>query len=111
MVDDIIAKSRPKQTLKEHTEKLLENYHVLKESYPFPLNKEDWEILQKACLFHDFGKANEYFQSLIRGQGSLNQRLNFPHNFLSIAFIPENDELLMRLVAFHHWRDIPPIEM
>lgn len=106
MVDDIIAKSKPKQTLKEHTEKLLENYQILKESYLISLDAKDWEILRQACLFHDFGKANEYFQSRIKGQSNLSQRLNFPHNFLSVAFIPEDDELLIRLVAFHHWRNV-----
>lgn len=106
MVDEILAKSKPLQTLKEHTEEVLKNYEVLKGSCWLPLSTEDWETLQKACFFHDFGKANDFFQLQIRGE-CCPSRFNFPHSLLSIAFIPQDEcsELLIKLVAFHHWRD------
>jgi len=105
MVDDILAKSNPFQSLKEHTEEVLKNYNLLKSlslelGIKLELNK--WEILKLACFYHDFGKANSSFQNAIRQNKNL---FIIPHNFLSIAFVEEEEEELLQLIAFHHWRD------
>ncbi len=106
MVDEVIlAKSNPFKTLKEHLEEVLKNYELLKElSKKLGLNLSDcgWQILYKACFYHDLGKANSQFQQVIRKEKKLS---GIPHNLLSVAFVEEEDEELLKLIAFHHWRD------
>jgi len=106
MVDEpILAKSNPFKTLKEHVEEIIGNYNLLKrlsKELGLNLSDRDWEILRKACFYHDFGKANSDFQRAIRKE---KKSSGIPHNLLSIAFIEEENEELLKLVAFHHWRD------
>jgi len=108
MVDEILAKSSPFKTLKEHTKEVLQNYNLLKNlsrELSLNLTEEKWEVLKKACFYHDFGKANDEFQQVIRER---KRKKVVPHNFLSIAFIEEKEkdkDLLIKLIAFHHWRD------
>lgn len=109
MVDEIIAKTNPKKTLKEHTDDLLCAFNNLKkfgEQLGINLEEENWEKLKKASLYHDFGKANSFFQNKIRKSKIIDE---IPHNFLSVLFIKEEDEMLIRMVAFHHWRDFPDL--
>lgn len=110
MVDEeIIAKSDPRQDLKTHTETVLKNLYDFKKLNLLKLDQKDWEILEKACLYHDFGKANDRFQTKIRRQKIKVNIPDFPHNYLSLAFIQEEDELLNKLVAFSHWREFESI--
>jgi len=106
MVDEVIlAKSNPFKTLKEHIEEVFENYRLLKEwskKLELNLSDRDWEILYQACFYHDLGKANSEFQRAIRKEKKLS---GIPHNLLSVAFVEEDDEELLKLIAFHHWRD------
>jgi len=113
MVDEIIAKSSPLKTLKEHVKDIMREFENLKKlSYKLgiSLQEEDWKRLKKACFYHDFGKANSDFQNRIRGI-SKNSR-EIPHNFLSLLFVdlvdPE-DEILLKMIAFHHWRNFPTL--
>jgi hypothetical protein len=52
------------QTLQEHTEKLLENFEILKKY--IRLEKEEKEEIEKAvylaCLFHDMEKHQKNFK-------------------------------------------------
>lgn len=110
MVDEIIAKSRPLKTLKEHTDEVLEAFHnlkKLKDKLGINLSEDEWDLLKKAVFYHDFGKAYLNFQHKIRGQPVKNK--NIPHNLVSIAFLPEDNELLLKLIAFHHWREFPDL--
>lgn len=128
-LDKIYAKSKPVETLREHTEKLLENARILKELYQdkfqdkFPNPKETekfWDMLRIAAFYHDFGKIDPKFQNKIRkilkekplpevpGQ-------EIPHNFLSPVFIDkeklietygeENWEILFFSIVKHHERE------
>ncbi len=109
MVDEIIAKSHPQKTLKEHTEDVLntfEDLRRLRDKLGIQLEDKEWEILKKACFYHDLGKANSIFQKRIRG-GTRRNIPEIPHNFLSILFVEEPDEMLLNMIAFHHWRDLP----
>ncbi len=56
-MNNYLAKSNPRETIVEHTEKLIYNYELLKTIYP-NLNI-DWDILYLACLYHDLGKMNK----------------------------------------------------
>ena len=124
------AKSNPKETVQEHTDNLLTNLDIFKELYPNQL--ADWDIallLEKACLFHDIGKINDEFQTLIRGKRIIQQ---LPHGIYSLCFLGADDlydeleekyeelgengsdekaeeavTLLANAVARHHDRDIP----
>ncbi|WP_410208489.1 CRISPR-associated helicase Cas3' [Fusobacterium sp.] len=91
------AKSNPKETVQEHTDNLLKNLDVFKELYPSQL--AEWDIallLEKACLFHDIGKINDEFQTLIGGKHII-QKL--PHGIYSLCFLDADnlcDELEKR---------------
>ncbi|MEM3467632.1 MAG: CRISPR-associated helicase Cas3' [archaeon] len=109
MVDEIIAKSYPQKTLKEHTEDVMNSFNELKrlgDKLCIKLTEEDWKTLELACFYHDFGKANSVFQKKIRKSVNLS---DIPHNFLSIFFLQNKNEMLLKLVAFHHWRDFPDL--
>jgi CRISPR-associated endonuclease/helicase Cas3 len=74
------------QTLQEHTEKLLENFEILKEILKkyIPLDKETEKAIYLACLFHDIGKASKEFQAKITKQEP-QPKQEIPHNLLSAA--------------------------
>lgn len=108
-----LAKSDPMETIQDHTDKLLENYKILKEMYP---NLEvNWGILYKACLYHDLGKMNSKFQDKIERQKRVASEI--PHGILSLAFIDyekmeeggfSEDEIktLFHAIAYHHEREL-----
>ncbi|RAL26192.1 CRISPR-associated helicase Cas3' [Thermoflavimicrobium daqui] len=125
-MDMIYAKSDPMETLQEHTDRLLENLSLLKETYPqvFLGTMDDRfeELLEIAVRYHDAGKVNPYFQNLIRKQLGLrllevNTLQNIPHNYLSVLFLPikklqheqgfskQQLKALIQAVAYHHERD------
>lgn len=105
MVDKILAKSEPVQTLKEHTEKVIKQLEYFLHFNLLQLEDKEIKLLKRACFIHDLGKANSKFQNKIIGKFVIEE---IPHNHLSIAFIKDSEEdkeLLEKLVAFHHWRD------
>lgn len=56
---EFLAKSNPRETIQEHTDKLLENLNTLQEIYPnLFLNWDIFYMLKLACLYHDLGKMN-----------------------------------------------------
>lgn len=106
-----IAKTYPEEeTIQQHTDRLVENYNILKTIYPNL--KVDWDILRLACLYHDLGKMNAKFQSKIKGEKVSGE---IPHGFLSIGFLDtkelrkkysrEKIKTLVNAVAYHHERD------
>ncbi len=109
-----LAKSFPKEDIQTHTNGLLTNLELLKRLYP-QINT-DWELLYKACIYHDLGKMNEKFQNRIKtGKRYANE---LPHGLLSIAFINHKElreegfeknkiKILYQAVAYHHERDMP----
>lgn len=107
-----LAKSNPEETIQEHTDKLLENFEILKKLY---LNLEvNWEMLRIACIYHDLGKMNKKFQDKIEKIKKHDNEI--AHNLLSIAFIDakllkeqysftnEEIEIIVQAVARHHER-------
>lgn len=111
-MNNYLAKSNPRETIIDHTEKLIKNYKILKEIYP-NLNV-DWDILYLACLHHDLGKMNRKFQDKIE---HIRRHIDeIPHGILSLAFInakaleaqgysKERIKLLAQAIAYHHDRD------
>ncbi|MDI3508726.1 MAG: CRISPR-associated endonuclease/helicase Cas3 [Clostridiales bacterium] len=130
----LYAKSDNKETLHEHTSRLLENMNVLRATYGrriesiLPPNIDAslfWRLVYWAVFYHDFGKAFTPFQNVIRqkiGESELDTSFynDIPHGYLSPAFLPfdemlnaidANDEMIrviVQAVAFHHERDVIP---
>lgn len=122
----ILAKSSPPESLYEHTERLLENYRILKEMYSLEINKifkgEEkifWDLLYVACLYHDFGKVYTPFQNELRKKLGENLLItdfenDIPHGYLSPAFLDyrklkeygELYKVLLQAIIYHHERDI-----
>jgi len=106
------AKSNPKQTIQEHTDRLIENFNKLKSIYPNL--KVDWDILYLSCLYHDLGKMSRKFQDKIENIRRHSDEI--PHGILSLSFInakkleelgysKERIRLLAQAIAYHHERD------
>ena len=111
MGNEYIAKTYPeRETIAEHTDRLIENYKILKGVYP-NINI-DWDILELACLYHDLGKVNYKFQEKMKGRQVRNE---IPHGFLSTGFLDtkglvkkygkEKVKILVTAIAFHHERN------
>ncbi|NNV00583.1 CRISPR-associated helicase Cas3' [Geobacillus sp. DSP4a] len=118
------AKSETKETIREHTDRLLDNWRLLKDSYGDRLirvNERMWELLRLAIEYHDIGKANTVFQNKIRR--AIQEELletdcdaNVPHNYLSVGLVPfdqlnltkEEIRLLTHAIGYHHERDKQP---
>jgi CRISPR-associated endonuclease/helicase Cas3 len=106
-------------TIREHTDKLLENLEKLKAYYrdevkalipksvSFELKERFWEILELACEYHDYGKVHCKFQEKI-GNKNIKPMKDLPdvrHNLLSPVFVNVEDELIrkiVRLLVLHH---------
>jgi len=106
-------------TIREHTDKLLENLQKLKDYYrkeieelipkglPAELKERFWEILELACEYHDYGKIHCKFQEKI-GNKNIKPIKGLPevrHNLLSPVFVNVEDELIrkvVRLLVLHH---------
>ena len=107
------AKSNPPETIQEHTDNLLVNYRLLKETYP-GLNM-NWDMLYLVCLHHDLGKMNLKFQNKIISKKYDNTEI--PHGILSLSFFnskkliemgySELDIKIMAIaIAYHHDREL-----
>lgn len=126
------AKSNPIESIKEHTDKLLENLKILKDTYgkqiTKSINMEEnrfWEIMQIVCKYHDSGKVFTAFQNEIRKK--INQELiltEFPygsikHEQLSPMFVPckkyeltkEERKLIYQAIYYHHERNTINIDI
>jgi CRISPR-associated endonuclease/helicase Cas3 len=118
------AKSETKETIREHTNRLLDNLQLLKVTYGHKLiyfDERMWELLRLAVEYHDVGKANTVFQNKIRraiheNTFETNCDVDVPHNYLSVGLIPfsqlnltkEESRLLIHAVGYHHERDKLP---
>ncbi|MBS4534394.1 CRISPR-associated helicase Cas3' [Clostridium sp. D2Q-14] len=111
-MNNYLAKSNPRETIIDHTEKLIDNYDLLKKTYP-DLDV-DWDMLYLSCLYHDLGKMNRKFQDKIERIKKHTDEI--PHGILSLSFINAKDlkkqgytkeriKLLAQAIAYHHERD------
>ncbi|MGQ5708739.1 CRISPR-associated endonuclease Cas3'' [Lactobacillus sp. PSON] len=115
---EFLAKSNG-ETLIDHTNNLLSQLKILKNTYPEILTRSDWELLQLACAYHDLGKINDKFQEKIR-KNKWHIDGEIPHGLLSITLIPAKDLegkfseeqiwVLINSVARHHKRDFKEID-
>lgn len=98
--------AKPNETIKEHTDKLINQANILKK-YNYIKNDNIFEDLLLACKYHDYGKANSEFQKRIKNHTRFNSNNEIPHNILSIFFIDENNCIDYTAVCFavmyHHY--------
>lgn len=118
------AKSEVDETIREHTDQLLDNYKILKKylKNEKTISNKVWNILTIAAEYHDIGKFDKYFQNNIHEKKGYkppfkSDRNTFvPHNYLSVPLIPynelnlskEEEKILIQAVGYHHERDVEP---
>jgi CRISPR-associated endonuclease/helicase Cas3 len=118
----VYAKSNPIETLKEHTDNLLNQYECLRVAYGNTIqNERVWELLKLAILYHDVGKVYGPFQQRIcEAAGTTrietsNAKKYLPHNYLSPVFVPLEElslnrferKVLLQSITYHHERNHP----
>lgn len=120
------AKSNPIETIKEHTDKLLENLEILKITYGAKIVQvidmsEDrfWQLMEIICKYHDVGKVYSGFQNVIRkaiGEPLLATKFNneqIKHEQISPMFVPYKEygltkaerKLVYQAIYYHHEKD------
>ncbi|MCX6581766.1 MAG: CRISPR-associated helicase Cas3' [Candidatus Aminicenantes bacterium] len=121
MQNKLLAKSRPVETIEEHTQELKKNFDLLKGLYPHL--EVEWNMLELAVLFHDLGKVNTKFQDklykvlklpLLEDEFEADEEI--PHGNLSVAFLDRKKllekydaatlKILYQSIYYHHPRFI-----
>lgn len=91
-LDDIFAKSNPKETLVQHTDNVLEIWDQLRERYSEIIpNPVFWRDSFYSVLFHDFGKICSNFQETLRGERAFGDDERVRHEFFSGMFLFGNN--------------------
>ena len=119
------AKSNPIETIKEHTDKLLENLEVLKRTYGTKIvqavnmrEERFWQLMEIICKYHDVGKVYSGFQNAIRkniGESLLQTKFyneEIKHEQISPMFVPYKEyeltkterKLVYQAIYYHHER-------
>lgn len=120
------AKTEQLETIKEHTDSLLENLKILRKIYEKEIikvinidKKRFWELLEIICKYHDIGKVYTPFQNIIRdklGKPLIQTKFSYEilkHEQLSPIFIPvekykltKDEKLLVyQVIYYHHERE------
>ncbi|HMQ08580.1 MAG TPA: CRISPR-associated helicase Cas3' [Saprospiraceae bacterium] len=88
-LEDVLAKSEPKETLVEHSEAVIKVWVDLRERYSdFIIDQIFWHDSFYAVLFHDFGKICENFQDIIHGRKrAIGNSNRIRHEFFSGMFL------------------------
>lgn len=104
---ELLAKSEPKVTLKQHIEDCIRIEKQLEICFPnIPIDNKNlfWNIVQSAIIFHDTGKSHKEFQKMLYCGDKFNQR----HELFSLFYIIQSDlsdhvkELVEYAVLGHH---------
>lgn len=91
-LDDILAKSDPKETLTQHADAVLEIWQQLKERYSEIIGNDDfWRDSFYAVLFHDFGKICDNFQETLNRERAFHDDERVRHEFFSGMFLFANN--------------------
>nr|WP_317333295.1 CRISPR-associated helicase Cas3' [uncultured Romboutsia sp.] len=82
--------AKPNKSIIEHTNDLLD---ISEQLWNLGYIKEEriYELIQKACVYHDIGKINKEFQKRVKNKGiKFDENKEVAHNVLSLYFIDEN---------------------
>ena len=120
------AKSNPIETIKEHTDKLLENLEILINKYGEIIIKNTnikkerfWKLMEIVCIYHDVGKVFLGFQNAIRKNANMELLITpfnneeIKHEQISPMFVPckkyditpEERKLIYQVIYYHHERN------
>ncbi|MGI5913208.1 MAG: CRISPR-associated helicase Cas3' [Bacteroidales bacterium] len=105
---ELLAKSNPRKTLKEHIDDALNIKLLLKISFPnmekIGCADDFWELLKTCIIFHDLGKTHREFQKLLLG--TKNDWKCQRHELFSLPFVKglnySQKEFIYLVVAGHH---------
>lgn len=134
-METLIAKTKPYETLREHTDELRKELEMLKVAYGekietlISIDKDEfWRLLDIIVEFHDLGKVFTPFQNKLKNV--LNEMLNNPnkyiiedtpflndigHNYMSPVFMNfkklnitdrETKRIVIQAIVYHHERDL-----
>lgn len=106
------------KTLRRHLEETVGCAELFFEEYGQYFSEKEKYLIYTACKYHDVGKANLFFQSIISDQGKYQNVKQIPHGFLSALTlslkelqkecntITNNDfKCLVTAIYYHHTRD------
>ena len=110
-IKEVLAKSEPPISLKQHIDECLWVYESLKKAFGcLPVDDSDhfWELVRLGIVFHDLGKSHSEFQKMLEGKRAnwYHQR----HELFSTPFIDrldltEEDKMLLKLIVAGHHKD------
>ena len=107
----LLAKSKPKVSLKQHVEDCLNIYKQLKLIFPKigDFYYDFWTVLYACVVFHDIGKSHTEFQKLLRGE--INHWYHQRHELFSVSFVnsskfSDSQKLLVEFVIAGHHKEI-----
>jgi CRISPR-associated endonuclease/helicase Cas3 len=111
IIQEVLAKSEPPVSLKQHIDECLRVYESLRKAFGrLPVDDPDrfWELIRLGIVFHDLGKSHSEFQKMLSGKRAnwYHQR----HELFSVPFIDqidllEGDKLLLKLIVAGHHKD------
>lgn len=126
------AKSKPIESIREHTNKLLENLSLLRKLYGKEIlentgidEKRFWELLEIVCKYHDIGKVYTPFQNIIRekiGKSKTETKFSYElikHEQISPMFVPveeydltkDEKKLVYQSIYYHHERENKEVDI
>ncbi len=111
ILKEVLAKSGPPISLKQHIDECLSVYESLKKAFErLPVNNLNrfWELVRLGIVFHDLGKSHSEFQKMLSGK-----RANWYHQRHELFSTPiidsldlvEEDKLLLKLIVAGHHKD------
>jgi len=111
IIQEVLAKSEPPVSLKQHIDECLRVYESLRKAFGrLPIDDPDpfWKLIRLGIVFHDLGKSHSEFQKMLSGKQAnwYHQR----HELLSVPFVeqlelPENEKTLLKLIVAGHHKD------
>jgi len=111
IIQEVLAKSEPPVSLKQHIDECLRVYESLQKAFGrLPVGNPDrfWKLIRLGIIFHDLGKSHSEFQKMLSGKHAnwYHQR----HELFSVTFVdqldlPEGDLLLLKLIVAGHHKD------
>ncbi len=100
--------AKPNKTIEEHILDLLEVLDLLLE-LGYIKNYTIYDLVEKACIYHDLGKLNKEFQKRVNSKKiRFNEDKEVVHNILSLYFIDSKkfksteDYLKVAISVFNH---------
>ena len=129
---NLIAKSNPIQSIREHTDNVLEDLDYLLELYGNCFTEKEVDAIKICCEYHDYGKSIYIFQqnignrhtldglkpsiqkSIIDFYTTISKLNNIPHGYMSPAFLNKRELInkygkdtannIVKAIYFHHNR-------